>query len=144
MSLQLTLMLKNNERTNRCAWIRFPGPDKFKKPCPWTPKFELECIIDDSWWPNPETCFQTWKKHKSMNCFYHIKMSKMHTFRTNKLLASSKDVATIASVPPSISILEFHIKWILTDIRSAPNIWISLKVVIMKTTLSSEDKLMWL
>ena len=33
----------------RCASIISPDPDKFKKPCPWTPKFALECITEDSW-----------------------------------------------------------------------------------------------
>lgn len=46
--------------------------------------------------------------------------SRQFTLRTIKLLASSKDVSTASSPPPSMSILEFHIKNIFTDMRKAP------------------------
>jgi len=44
-----------------------------------------------------------------------------HTLRTTKLLASSIEVAISESPPALISILEFHIKSIFTDIRKAPH-----------------------
>jgi hypothetical protein len=43
------------------------------------------------------------------------------------LLASNKEVATIESPPPSINILEFHIRSIFTDILKAPNTWKKVK-----------------
>uniref|UniRef100_A0A2P2PBT8 Uncharacterized protein n=1 Tax=Rhizophora mucronata TaxID=61149 RepID=A0A2P2PBT8_RHIMU len=56
-----------------------------------------------------------------------------------KLLASSQDVARVASPPPSISILEFHIKCILTDIRRAPYILTVESLIRSSSAISSNS-----
>lgn len=77
----------------------------------------------------PETEYRT--KKSKLTIMHNISQSSgktckhagagtTNTLRTSKLLASSKDVATISSPPQSIRSLEFHIKSIFTDMRKAP------------------------